>query len=94
MRVEGVIEVADPKTYQPRKLFVKFIHERKDGSRVTAGTHRGGVPVRGEGNQFHYRSAFKAPKMARQFLLEVRQDEAVIATANVVVVEEEKKTTR
>lgn len=82
--LEGIIEVADPKMFQPDRLFVKFVVVMND-RKVIAGTHKGGTPIPDQGNQFRYRSAVKAPPRAGTFHLEVYQRKDLVASARVQI---------
>ena len=88
--VEGLMEVADPETFKPEEMFVKFIVERGE-KRITAGTHSGGIPVRTEGNQFQYRNAIKVPPRARRYVLEVYQGEELVTAAHIEAVQPKKQ---
>jgi hypothetical protein len=88
--VEGLMEVADPETFRPEKMFVKFIVETKKHGDVTAGTHRGGIPIRTQGNQYQYRNAIEVPPKPRRYVLEVYQGKELVSAAHIEV-EEAKK---
>lgn len=88
--IRGEIESRDRDGFQPRKVFLKFVHETK-GRRITAGTEKLTlVPVEGKVHSFRYEQAVEAPGFPGEFLMEIIEinpEPIVLASALLNVIE-------